>query len=632
MLTFAPLVRRLFRFVVWLGMGVLGLLFALVGGTLLYARTAHFQHLLHDQLVALLQSALDAEIEIGEVHASLWRGVDVQNVTMRKDGVAIVALPRVQVTVNLGAQILPLLQTGTVQATKVVLTAPVLRLVQDVQAGWNVQHLVKAPEPGDAAEPSWLTIVVSQLTIDNGQVFSQFADGKELQLTEVRLEGALALPPIGVRLQAKDFRAAVRGADLPAMQWSGAVEYDDTTGVANLTFSSFDARPALSHVQLTGVVEHLASPTVALSATVDKLAAADVGLLSHSSYLQQDLAGSLQVNGPLSALVVKAALQAPGGLVDADVTADLTQSPPAVQGQVALNRFIVQKVLRLPEIHTTGEVTGHVQFQGRELRTLQAELTAFANGVETWGRPVDEVQLSATLADGNVVFWSSLNGRAGYLFARGSASVFAPISYDVTVMARTVNVKNVAGGQETPQTNINADLSIKGRGVQLETMTTQARLAVGRSTVGPTVISTGEFVGTLTNGQLSLEKGMLLANDMTVNLQGRIGGLRKTEKGTLTYQVRAKNLAPWLAFAGLKGKGALDLDGVAEGNLTALRVAGKLSVAQVEIDFNAVRAGTLSYQLAEVGGPRPHGQIAITASGVQAGVPLESVQAKFEVS
>ena len=162
------------------------------------------------------------------------------------------------------------------------------------------------------------------------------------------------------------------------------------------------------------------------------------------------------------------------------------------------------------------------------------------------------MNLTTTLAGGKAVLFSEINSNAGYLSAQGEFSVADPYTYDASILLRKLNAQKATGNKETPLTNLNVDVSVKGRGIDPETMATQAELSFAPSTIGPTAITKGEFVGSLSNGQLTLEKGVLLANDMTVNMQGR-GGARKTGNGNLRTAC-AKSLA-LASIGGLKGKG-----------------------------------------------------------------------------
>ncbi len=635
-MNFSRFFRRLLRFATWLGVGIVALLLLLAIGVVAYTRTSHFQQLLHDELLTVLRASLDADvtIDIEDVKGSLWQGVDIHRLSVRKDGMDVLSLTQGKVTMNVLQQLVSVVRTSSLQVVNVTLTDPVIRVVQDPKAGWNVLRLMKPAEPGqESTSTSFLpAILLPHLTIENGQVFVRLADGKELQLTEVTLDSDVALLPTGVRAQVKDLHFGVTGTGIPAVQWSSQLAYEGTTEAAKVTLQPIDIRTALSHVQLSGTIDNLSAPTLALTAAIEKLAAADVGMLAPSPYLQQDLTGSLQITGPLSSLEVNTTLETPDGRVAAAVTANLTQAPPEAHGRIQLSHIVLQQVLHTPGVDVAGEATGQVQFQGSDLQTLHAEAAAFVSGLAANGKQIGDVNLTTTLADGKAVLFSEINGNAGYLSAQGKFSVADPYTYDATILLRKLNAQKVTGAKETPLTNINVDVSVKGRGIDPETMATQAKLSFAPSTIGPTAITKGEFVGSLSNGQLTLEKGVLLANDLTVNMQGRVGGLRKTGNGNLTYRVRAQNLSPWLALAGLKGKGALDLDGTAEGNLKALRVDGKLSVTEVEVGANAVQAGAVSYQFAEVGSPQPRGHVTVQVNGVQAGISLKSVRADFDVA
>src|SRR5262249_47142843 len=190
------------------------------------------------------------------------------------------------------------------------LTEPIIRLVQEPEAGWNIAHLLKPSEqpPAQPQEPLALSLFFPHLSIENGQISARQADGKELQLTTLALQGNLALLPSGTRADLNNLSFALTGPGVPALQWSSRLAYEDSGGISRLSLQPVDVRTALSHLQVSGTVENLAAPTLTLTAKMEKLAAADIGVFFSAQRPQQDLSGSGELRGPPSTLSVGVSL------------------------------------------------------------------------------------------------------------------------------------------------------------------------------------------------------------------------------------------------------------------------------------------------------------------------------------
>jgi len=81
--------RRLWRIGRWLVVGVLTLVLLLIIGIAIYSRTAHFHELLRAQLLAVLQNSLDAEVSFETTSGSIWQGLELRNLSIRKDGIEV---------------------------------------------------------------------------------------------------------------------------------------------------------------------------------------------------------------------------------------------------------------------------------------------------------------------------------------------------------------------------------------------------------------------------------------------------------------------------------------------------------------------------------------------------------------
>jgi translocation and assembly module TamB len=140
-------------------------------------------------------------------------------------------------------------------------------------------------------------------------------------------------------------------------------------------------------------------------------------------------------------------------------------------------------------------------------------------------------------------------------------------------------------------------------------------------------LTQGQIEGALRKEQLTLNKGMLLANDTAITVQGQVGGLPGTLNGKLSYGVQSKNLAPWLAFAGLSGEGTGTVNGTASGTLAALSLEGKVLLFHLTVGAHSLRTGAVTYTLTAVGSPQPRGRITAALTGLRAGLRLRTVNA-----
>lgn len=629
MLHLSSFLRRLLRSVVWFAAGGVVLLVLLLLGIVVYSYTAHFQQLLREQLLAVLRNSLDAEVSLEEVRGPVWQGVEIRNLSIRKDGQEIVSLARGTISIDVAAQLVSALRTASLNVAYVIVTDPILRLVQDPTTGWNVEHLIKPPDQPQVQQPTSLplSVLLPRVTVENGQVFARLADGKEVQVSGIAVDAALSLLPSGLQAEVKTLDFSVSSHGIPTVKGNSSLSYEEESSVGNASLRTLDLRTALSHVQLAGTIQNLAAPILAVTVAIDKIAADEVAALAPPRILKQDLSGHIQITGPLSALQIATSLDVQHGHLASAVTANVAQSPPDVQGTFNLDRFVLNQMLQIPGVDVAGEVTGKGSFHGTTPTTVHADVAAYVGGLVVSGKHVGDVNLTTKVEGKQISLATEVKGRAGYIYSQGKVSLDSLLTYDTKMMVRDLDVKSLTGESHVPPTSINVDVWVRGRGVKPEEMDSEAKITIAPSRIGPTSISQGEFAGTAKQGQLTLNKGTLLANDAEVNIQGRLGALQKTASGKMTYHVLVKNLTPWLALAGIEGKGGVDLNGSADGMLTALRTDGRLLLDRVSVGENTVQKGELTYHVNDIGSPQPHGQILAKMNDVQAGKPMQAVSA-----
>lgn len=620
-------VSRWLRRILRVAVGCSIFLVLLMIGLGLYTRTDNFHRWLREQLLTVLQSSINGEISLDRVSGSVWEEIRLHGLSIHQNGVEAVSLPRVTVAVHLLPQLLSLVGSSTFSIAHVTLTDPVIRLVQEPETGWNVAHLIKFAEQ-TAEQPKTslvLNLFFSHVSVENGQIAVRQAEGKEFQLNAVTVEGDLQLLPSVIRADLDRLNFALAGPGILPLQWSSRVTYENGDGTHRVSIQSADLKTPLSYVQITGTVDNPASPTLALTAEIKQLAADEVNQFLPSPRLRQNLSGTVQVTGPLSALQVGGSLEAPNGRVATAMRADVSQASFFPQGTLTVERLAVDKVLRVPDV--AGEVNGQIAFQGATFETLHANIDARASNLIAYGRQIGELAVIGDTTRRQGKFTIEAKGKLGSIFSQWQISFAPSLAYETTLVVRNLDISQVTANKTTPVTDINAEGWIKGSGTELEKFDGAAKLKVLSSQIGTMKITQGDFVGTLRNGQLMFEKVLLLADGTTVNGHGRVDGLSQAPNSELSYSVQATNIAPWLALAGIPGEGTVDLKGSASGTFAALRLEGKGNVSNFSIGSVSLHSGDLTYLLTDVGSPQPHGYIGMALHNVRAGMRLRTVNA-----
>jgi len=559
--------RTILRVSLWLltGFGVL-LLLVLIGVGV-YTRTDHFRSLLREQALTAVRSTIDGEVAFERITGSVWKELVFHNLSLRQNDVEVIAAPQVTVAIDLLPQVIAFLRTSEFRIANLTLASPTIRAIEDTEKGWNLAHLVRTSESAESSEPSTLSIFIDQIKAEGGTIFVQQPQSEEIRVSTLALDGSLAVLPAGMQLELATLNFSLARAGVPEVQWLSALAYDDSVSPSVVKVDKLDLRTAGSHLLLAGTVHDLSAPTTALTVEAEKIAAAELRLLAPTLPLQQDLSGSVRVTGPLSALQVAATLNAPDGNVNAAVTANVEQTPPRYQGTLAIQRFVVDKVLQIAGV--SGEMNGKLSFEWTTLEAARANLEAHAANLTAQGWHVDSVDLTGNLNAGQLAVTAAVTGKSGDAHLQSQVALSTPPAYEATVKVNNLDVAKVGGeGNATLAGRLNLDAWAKGSGTSLEDINSEAKLTLRPSQIGSIAIKQGRAAGSLRKGQLTLDEVMLLANDTTLTAQGKIGMAAQSSaapSGKLTYSLLSKNITPWLALAGQKGAGGIELRGTASG-------------------------------------------------------------------
>lgn len=490
------------------GLAVLGLLVLACLG--LYTRTDHFRLWLREQTLAALRAALNGAITLDQVEGSVWGELRLRHLSVRHNGVEVLAVPQAAVTVRLLPQLLALFRSSTLRLTSLTLTTPVLTLEQEQEGSWNIAHLLKPPD--QLQEPQTVRLFFDHIRVEHGRVDLRPAKGKAVQLTALALEGRLALLPAGTQVDITTFTFSLEGAGVPEVQWNGGLAYDSTVAPSLLSLRSTDLRTAHSHLQVSGTVQELSFPSVSLAVIVERLAAADLRQLLPAVPLQQDLSGSVHLTGSLAALQLTATVAAPNGRAIVAGTADLTQTPPSYAGTLEVERFDIDKVLQVANV--SGEVKGHLSFAGATLASGQGKLRAQASALQVHGKRIGALDLTGHVANGRVTLTGEAREKDGRVQWQSQITLSRPLAYEATFTVRNFDAAQATGGAPSFPTTMNFDAWVTGKGTHWQEVDLAARLTVLPSRLGPLSIAQGQAVGTLrgTLAGLHIEGQATLSN------------------------------------------------------------------------------------------------------------------------
>jgi autotransporter translocation and assembly factor TamB len=614
--------RNIIRVSSWIIVGLALLIVLVVIGVGFYTQTEGFRVWLKEQAVAALQPSVKGEIRLERVSGSLWTVIELHNVSIDQDGVEVLTIPQVNLTVHLLPQLSTLLWSRSLHIAALQVTGLEIKVFQDPEGTWNLARLFDISD-----EPQDPILYFDRLTVTGGRVDIRQATNEETQLTDLSLAGNLALLANGMQVNLTNLDFSLVHPKVPKMHGVGSLWYDDTISPPQLRLQDFHFQSAHSQVQVSGTVHNLAAPDTELTVTINPLAAAEVRTLFPSVPLQEDLSGSVHLTGPLSALQINATFTVPNGQTQTSGTVNLTATPPEYQGQLEVERLALDKVLQIPNV--AGEVRGRAAFTGTGLEPTQAHFQASASGLLVHGWSIDSVELTGDLSKDQLAVQAEVRGKSGNGRIQSQVTLGRLPSYEGTIVINNLDVARVT--QEQPQLTgqLNLDAWVKGAGISISEMDSSAKITLRPSQIGPVSLTRGEAAGTLRHGQLTVERLTLLANDTSVTAQGTIGKLGNTPDGTISYTLDSRNITPWLALVGGTGAGQLRLQGTLSGDLSNLRLEGQAAAADLRLDSAALQSGRVTWKLTGVGSERPSGQVTAALAHLNAGLALRTVTANL---
>ena len=606
-----PNPRRFVRFAIWTMAVVLITLLTLVVGLTLYTRTDGFRAWLRERTLIALREVVHGDVALEQISGDVWTGVTFHNLSLRDATGEVLQIPQATVTLRLLSQLGLAWQSSTFRIDDVTIHSPTLRLVQTPGGTWNVKQLFAPSNEPPSSNP--LRLFIDRIHLTDGHITAELQDHKTVQIHTVTVDGRLAqvLHAVDLDLAQLSFRAEY--PQFPPLTWEGGVAYKEIDAVADLSVKTATIRTTQSQVQLSGTVQNLDAPIFDLTASLSHLSATELRSLFPTSPLQQDLSGNIYFSGPWKNPTVKADLQATDGKATAIVKANLQQSPPHYEATVELDHVIIHKVAHVP--HVQGEVSGHIDFTGTDLDSGKVTFDLRPTKLIVQERTVGDGELSGTVVDRRITSTGKTRGQIGQVQWNGWLELGSPLAYEGTVSVRDGVIANITKEPlSIGEVTINADALVAGHGTTLPELAANARVTLLPSQVGRLTDVYGSATATLQQQQLILEQLALTANGTTVQLQGQLKDLfGQAPQTTLSYNIQAQDIAPWLKQAGYDGQGTISLVGTATGPLHQLTVIGTANGNALRWERNTIQNGTATYHLQSVGQADAHGDVTASA-------------------
>lgn len=615
-----------------LSLGVLAILG--IAALAIYTHTPGFRELLRREMIAAVNGSIRGQLEIERLEGSVWSSLTLHGVRFRHDGTDILEVPRLR----LGYSLIPLLW-GRVQIFVFEGFQPVVRLAQDEDGIWNITEAIapkEQEEEDESDQPSSFVVLLNSVVLHDAAIDLTVGD-KERQTYRFRdadLDAQMGIRPAGVELEARRLASRLITENLPEVNVAGSVSYQDTASPATLEIGDLELRSGNSLVRASGKITDLAALAVEAKILLEKAAPTDVAKFFPQWPLRKDLHGTLDVRGTPGALRGNLALAAGGGKVTGDFQADLESESPRYAGTFKIAEFPIGNALETAAFDGVLSGTLEASGSGTSFADLngKASLNVQSVAVEDWR--LGEISLSARLQKSLLEMDGELSGEMGGAVWQGEIALSDKPGYDLVLAVQDLNIQKASSltGKEPVEGRLNFKGTLQGTGLDLTAMDAKVKLQFLPSTIGPLDVDHGTVAATVRNGIIRFSQLTISAAQSSLTARGEIG-VDQSYRGNVDYQLRVRDLSPWLELVDQEGSGGLEVSGRARGNLAQLESRGRARIASLRYQDIQVRQGDVNFNLSGLAGKSlPRGAVSARFAGLQAGgIALQTAEVSVKL-
>jgi autotransporter translocation and assembly factor TamB len=621
--------KRLLRVVKWLFLTLGFLLILSAVGISLYTRTENFTRWAREEAVGVVNDLIRGSISVQRLQGSIWSHLTLYEVALRYENQEILQVPRLDVSFSL----LPLLW-GQVKIAAITAAQPRATLAQDRDGKWNVMEALSPRQP-QPENPSTLALSIGSMLLDDGDVNIRWGgNGTSYHLQHLRLDSVVGIRPESISFEARELSTGFLSKEYPELSLKGGLEYQQRPKEpASVKIKNLWAVSKNSRLKLNGEIIPGEPLKIKAEGTVDKLAPADIQYFVSQWPLKPDLTGRIAVDGALDALHGTVQLAGAGAKVDGKFTADLAQDSPTYSATMTASAFDLRRWLGDKRI--AGVMNGTVVASGTgfALKDTAAQVRLEVRSAEAQGWALGALALEGRLQKSVASIDGQLKSKLGGANWSGKiALIDKRPSYELTLAIKDFDMKQTASNGTAFSSKLNLQGAVKGSGFTPAEMNARVDVQISPSSVGPVNVKQGAVSAILQNNRIRIARVSLNTAESLLSASGEIG-LDAKMSGKLDYRFRSTDVGPWLSLVSLKGAGALDLTGQAQGNLADLETHGSAQLSRLKVGGSGLKEGNVSYNLrASTNQIFPQGVVTAHLSDVDAGLALRRFDATAKLS
>jgi len=609
------------RFTKWFALGLGLLLSLLIIAAAIYVRTENFTRWAREQAVAAINEAIRGNIAVERLEGSLWGDLILHNAVLRYEGDEIVAIPRLRVVFSLW----PLIW-GRVQIARLDAAEPRAILKRNDSGEWNVVEALRSRGTEPEAASAWVA-TVNALDVHDGKIALGF-EGKLYQFTGLNLRGGVRVHPAGLRIDVQEATTLLSAQGQPDLRLKGGLGFQQSAAAPGVfSLKNFWAVSRHSQIRVNGEIVQAEPLRIKAQATLPKLAAADIAYFVPEWPIKHDLAVTLGIDGPLDALNGNIELAAAGAKLTGKFQADVAAELPRYTTSLAVDNFHLRQWLDNQNfsgvVHGTAEISG----RGLTLPALAAKAELEVRAAEAHGWSLGNVSMAGRVENSVAALDGRLKSALGGASWSGKVTLQEKPAYELRLAVNDLDIQRTIPDRDTIEGKLNLQGSVKGSGVTLGDINTQAEIQILPSTLGPVAVEQGFVKVSLSDKKLRIAHATLNTAESALTFAGELG-LEAQVSGKLNYRLQIAEISPWLSLVDQKGSGSLTLTGQAQGSLAKLSSEGTGRASNVRLDGVAVRDGNVKFTLQ--GSQEqifPRGVVTARLSGIDAGMSFRQIDA-----
>ena len=433
-------------------------------------QTTWFKEWLRGFIIKQADDYVNGHLTIGRLDGNLFFGVEAEDIDISQNGQPVVSLKDVGIDYNFLTFL-----GGNVVLDHIRLNEPTIHL-QKTATGWNVADLVKAQTP--ATPQNRRPIDIGEIGISGGTLYVENTPRSEAVGTS-----GITVPTvidkidasIGVSSDANELKVEVghialrgRNPDFGINDLSGVIRrHEDSITIENLSL-----RTEETSLRIQGVVRGIGSekPVVNVKASSDKFAIAEMARVVPVLRGYENLQPAFEINatGPADQMRVELnAREKNVGQVTGNVTIDTLGPERSVAGQVQTQHFNVGPLVRGSMFKTdvTGRATIDLALPGSG-RPFRGTYNVRATSANVLGYQTRDVVARGRIDWPTIAVDGRASGYGGWATAKGTVDAASPLRFDLTGVARDVDLRNVPPRLNAPgvASDLQFSYTLRGRG------------------------------------------------------------------------------------------------------------------------------------------------------------------------